>query len=38
MGAQIIEKHFTINKKTLKIEIPNVIKYTAPFISEKCKL
>ena len=31
-------KHFTINKKTLKIEIPNVIKYTAPFISEKCKL
>ena len=25
-------------KKTLNIQLPQEIKYTAPFISEKCKL
>ncbi len=31
-------KHLKKNKKTLKIDLPNTIKYTAPFISDKCKL
>ena len=26
------------NKKNLDIKLPNEIKYTAPFISENCKL
>ena len=26
------------NKKNLDIRLPSEIKYTAPFISEKCKL
>lgn len=38
MSKKELFSHLKKNKKGLDIKLPNEIKYTAPFISEKCKL
>lgn len=38
MSKKDIFNFLSKNKKDLDIKLPNEIKYTAPFISEKCKL